>query len=101
MIITLTKPITYKDKQLNTLDLDLSQLTGRDLLDAEDSLKAQGVSVPAWEYSRAFLLEVAAKSLHIPPEVLRELSASDFTRMINEVLAFLAGSASQDSTDNS
>ena len=96
MKITLTKPLSYKDTELDTLDLDLGSLTGRDLLDTEEALKRSGVSVAAWEFSRTFLLSVAARSLHIPAEVLKGLSASDFTKLINEVLSFLAG---QDSGD--
>ena len=91
MIITLSTPLKYKDSQLSQLDLDLHTLTGRDLINAEETLKRSGVQVAAWEFSRQFLLEVAAKALHMPSEVLKDLSAGDFTRVINEVLSFLAG----------
>ncbi len=99
MDIKLSRPLKYKNTDLETLTLELDALTGRDLIDAEAALKAAGVNVPAWEYSREYLLAVAAKSLHIPAEVLKDLPAADFTRLINEVLSFLAGAASLDSPE--
>ena len=94
MKITLSKPISVKDETFTELNLDLSGLTGRDLLDVEEGLRAKGITVPAWEYSRSFLAAIAAKSLGIPSAALSELSISDFTAVINEVLLFLAGQAS-------
>ena len=99
MKIDLTRAIKYKDADLNTLELDLDSLTGRDLIDTEETLKKLGLTVAAWEYSRTFLLYVAAKSAHSPAEILKDLSAVDFTNVVNEVLAFLGGTASSDKTD--
>ena len=98
MKIELTKPIRYKDTDIHTLDLELDDLTGRDLIDAEETLKARGQTVAAWEFSRSYLLSVAAKSSHMPAEVLEGMNAADFTRTVNEVLSFLAQSASGAST---
>lgn len=98
MKIELSKPLSYKDSELAELDLELDSLTGRDLIDAEESLKARGVNISAWEFSRTYLLGVAAKCLHLPADVLKDLPASDFTKVINEVLSFLAGQASSGST---
>ena len=98
MKIELTKPLRYKDTDIQTLDLDLESLTGRDLIDAENALKARGQNIAAWDFSRSYLLSVAAKSAHMPAEVLEGLNASDFTRMILETSAFLGGTASQAST---
>ena len=91
MKIDLKKPLSYKDTDIETLELDLESLTGRSLIDAENSLKAKGQNISAWEFSRGFLLEVAGKASNIPPEALMNLTAADFTNVINEVLAFLAG----------
>lgn len=99
MKIEFTRPIKYKDEDINALDFDLESLTGRDLIDTEETLKKLGLTVAAWEYSRTFLLYVAAKSAHVPAEVLKDLAASDFTKLVNEVLAFLAGQESSVSTD--
>lgn len=91
MKIELSKPIQYKDTELKEIEFALEDMTGKDLLKVESDLRAGGVNVPAWEYSRAFLIQVAASASHLPVEVLRGASVKDFTRIINEVLTFLAG----------
>ena len=91
MKIELNKPLIYKDNEINELDLDLENLTGRDLINAEEELKTKGINISAWEFSRTFLISIAAKACHINSEELKNLSASDFTKVINEVLSFLAG----------
>ena len=96
MKISLSKPLSVRGETFTELNLDLSGMTGRDLLDVEEGLKAKGINVPAWEYSRSFLAALAAKSLGIPSAALSELSIKDFNAVINEVLLFLAG---QDSSD--
>lgn len=95
MKIELTKPLLWKENEITTLDLNLEDLTGNDLIDTEDDLKRKGVSVNAWEYSRTYLVALAARALHIPADILKTLSAKDFTTIINEVLSFLAGTASE------
>lgn len=97
MKIEFSHPIKYKDNDITSLDFDFESLTGRDLIDTEETLKKLGYTVAAWEYSRTFLLYVAAKSAHIPADVLKDLPAADFTKIINEALSFLAGAASSDS----
>lgn len=98
MEIKLNKAINHNGKNITELDLNLEELTGNDLLAAEDELKRKGLNVAAWEYSRDFLITVAAKSLKLPVEAMKALSARDFTRVVNEVLAFLAGTDSQIAT---
>lgn len=97
MKVPLSKPLRYKDTDFDVLDLDLNSLTGRDLIDVEEGLKQRGISVNAWEYSRTYLISVASLALHIPVEVLKSLNAGDFTKIINEVLSFLANPGSSDS----
>lgn len=101
MKITLTKPITYQDTTLKELDLTLNNLTGQDLIDVEEHLKRKGITVNAWEYSRTYLISIAARALNIQAEALKTLSAKDFTAIINETLSFLAGTASENATQES
>ena len=101
MKITLSKPLKYQDKELNDLDLVLDDLTGQDLIDVEEDLKRKGITVNAWEYSRTFLISIAARALNIPANSLKSLSAKDFTSIINETLSFLAGTASETATAKS
>lgn len=101
MKITLTQPLKYQDKEVKVLDVDMDGLTGNDLIDTEEELKKRGIVVNAWEYSRTYLIALAARAVHIPVEALRGLSAKDFTAIINEVLSFLAGASSGDTTGKS
>lgn len=101
MKITLSQALKYQDKEINTLDLDLDNLTGNDLIDVEEDLKKRGVNVNAWEYSRTYLIALAARAVHIPVEALRSVSAKDFTAIVNEVLSFLAGASSEATTGKS
>lgn len=94
MKIELSKAIPYKDAQLKELELELENMTGKDILQVESDMKASGENIAAWEYSRSFLLNVAARASHLPVEVLQNLNVKDFTRVINETLNFLAGGAS-------
>ena len=94
MKLELTQAIKYHDEELKALDLELENLTGADVLNVESELKAAGENVAAWEYSRVFLLGVAARACHLPFEVMKTLGLNDFMRVINEVLAFFAGGVS-------
>lgn len=98
MRIELLKRVNYRDGELEAVNLELENLTGYDVLSAESELRAAGVQVVAWETSREFLLTVAAKASHLPSEVLKSLGAQDFMRIINEVMIFLAGPATQPAT---
>lgn len=93
MKIELKNALKYKDAELTALDLELEGLTAADVLEVEEELKAGGVNILAWEYSRAFLLAVASRACHLPLEVLKGLSVPDFARVVNEVLSFFAGTA--------
>lgn len=95
MIINLAKSITFNGTEYKALDLNLDNLTGQDLINAEDSLRAKGIMTNgAADFSRNYLLAVCAQALKIAPEALKELNAKDFTRLMNETLIFLAGSDS-------
>ena len=96
MKISLSKPLSFRDETLTELELDLSGLTGKDILDVEAALKAKGINVAAWEYSRSFCSAVAAKAMGLPAPLLAELPAGDFTKIVNETLVFLAGQESSD-----
>ncbi|MBQ7543877.1 MAG: phage tail assembly protein [Synergistaceae bacterium] len=98
MKIELTKPIRYKDTDIQTLDPDFESLTGRDLIDAEKALRAQGQTFSAWEFSRSYLAAIAARACGLPREVLEDMNVTDFTRITLEAAAFLGGQASAAST---
>ncbi len=94
MRITLSHPVSYKDTQLDTLDLDLESLTGYDLIAIEDSLRASGtVNL----FSQSYFAAIAARSAHIPVEVLKGLPVKDFMKITGEVINFLGSADSVDS----
>ncbi|MBQ7215503.1 MAG: phage tail assembly protein [Synergistaceae bacterium] len=93
MRITLAHPLNYKDSELDSLDLDLDSLTGNDLIAIEDSLRASGnVNL----FSQAYFAAIAARSAHIPLEVLKGLPVKDFMKVTSEVVSFLGGTGSEE-----
>ena len=101
MKIELSKPITFNGVERKELDLHLERLTGNDLLTAEELLRSKGIMTQgAADFSRSYLLAVASQALNIGYDALKELSAKDFTRLINETLIFLAGTDSEASQEN-
>ncbi len=95
MKITLSKPLSYKDTELDSLELELDSLTGRDLIAIEDSLRASG-SVNL--FSQSYFAAVAARAAHIPVDVLKTLGAKDFMKVTAEVINFLTATDSEGST---
>lgn len=94
MRITLSQPVNYKDTQLDSLDLELDALTGNDLIAVEDSLRAAGqVNL----FSQSYFAAIAARSAHIPVEVLKGLPVKDFMKVTSEVINFLGDTASPES----
>ena len=92
MKITLSHPVPYKDTELDSLELDLDSLTGNDLIAIEDSLRASGnVNL----FSQAYFVAIAARSAHIPAEVLKSLPVKDFMKITSEVINFLTDTASK------
>ena len=86
MQITLSHPLTYKETTIHILDLDLGSLTGNDLIAVEDSLRASGqVNL----FSQSYFAAIAARSAHIPVEVLKGLPVKDFMKVTSEVINFL------------
>lgn len=94
MRITLSHPVNYKDTQLDSLELDLDALTGNDLIAVEDSLMAGGKMNL---FSQTYFAAIAARSAHIPVEVLKGLPVKDFTKVTREVINFLGDTGSPES----
>ena len=97
MKIHLKKAINFKGNEINTLDLDLNALTGEDLIKAESEvLQGGGTPLQTLSFSRPYAITVAAKALHMPVEILRQMGARDFSKVVNEVQTFLAASDSEE-----
>ena len=93
MIITLSTPIKYKDSDLVDIDLELDKLTGQDLIDIESSFAVRGQTVQL--FSQGYFAAIAAKSAHLPVEVIKSLPVKDFMKLTNQVIFFLNDTASE------
>ena len=82
------------ENDLFELDIPLEDLTGYHLIEVEQNLLKAGIAVLMPDYSKAYLIRVAAYAAKIPVEVLIGLSACDFTTVTNGVQSFLMGSDS-------
>ena len=90
MKIQLKKAITHKGQELQELDVDLDRLTGNDLIDVEEqAVRAGNNAFFATDFSRVYLIAVAARAAKIPVEVLRMMNAHDFNKVVTEVRNFL------------
>lgn len=96
MNIILEKPLKFRGDELRALELNLDDLTGNDLIEVEQQIDNfnDGRLILLPEYSKKYLIAVAARALHMPVEVLRALNARDFTKLTGAVQIFLTGSAS-------
>ena len=99
MKIKLKKAIAYRGEELNELDYTLDDLTANDLIEVDKQVQAtENISyVP--ETNRIYLISIAARALKMPVEVLREMSARDFSIITNDVLSFLLGLGSYAPTE--
>ena len=97
MKVQLRKALRHKGKEYTELDIPLDDLTGLDLIEVEknniDLDDRKALIIP--EYSKTYLIAVAARALRMPVEVLRTLSARDFTAVATAVQNFLTGLGSE------
>ena len=94
MKIRLKKALRHKGEELHELDIPLEDLTGMDLIDIEQQLFKAGKVALMPDYSKIYLIRVAARAAKIPAEVMETLSARDFTVVTNRVQSFLMESDS-------
>ncbi|MBQ7544924.1 MAG: phage tail assembly protein [Synergistaceae bacterium] len=99
MKIKLKKAIKHKGQEIYTLDIPLEDLTGNDLIDVEKQLVQSGEVPIVTDFNRVYLINIAAKAVHMPVEILKEASAKDFTRITNEVRNFLTLSDSDENEE--
>ncbi len=100
MKIQLTKAIKSKGQDIFTLDIPLEDLTGNDLIEVEEEVMRSGTPFSATDFSRVYLIAVAAKAAHMPVDALRMMNAKDFSRVVTEVRNFLIVTDSETQTTN-
>ena len=99
MKIKLKRAIMHKGQELEVLDMPLEELTGNDLIETEKQIVQSGEAVVVTDFSRPYLIAIAARAAHIPVETLKFMDARDFTRIAGEVRNFLIVQDSEDSTE--
>ena len=72
MRIALSKPLQHKGQALTEIELKLEEMQGRDLIEIETQMNAEGKFLVT-DFSKAYQLKIAAKSARIPAEVLENL----------------------------
>ena len=99
MKIKLKRAVMHKGEELEVLDMPLEELTGNDLIEAEKQIIQSGEAVVVTDFSRPYLIAIAARAAHIPVETLKFMDARDFTRIAGEVRNFLIVQDSEDNTE--
>lgn len=92
MKIKLMKPLKIDDKEIESLELKLDELTGEDILKVDMELRANG-DPRGFDhiYNQNVLLHLASKASGIIVDDLKKLSAPDFLEVTFTVRNFLVG----------
>lgn len=90
--ITLSKPITFEEKEYKDVDLSgLEDLTAEDLCKADNRISRMGIVAPVREMNCEFCAIIAAEAAKMPVEFFKALSAKDFSKVTRQVQAFFLG----------
>lgn len=96
MIIKLSKPHTYEDKELTEVDLDFGKATTNVLIRADRRLEQLKMVPPVKQLDTTYCLLVASFITGIPFKVLETLPLSDGNQITTRVSGFLLGAAEED-----
>ena len=87
--VDLSNVFTFEGKTYTSLDLDLENLTGKQMIEAAKEAKGIGIVNPVQEFCPVFLACVAAKAAKVPVDLIESLPAKDFTVVKTTVQNFL------------
>lgn len=89
-IVVLQKPITWDGKEYKEFTFNVSDLTGRDLIDIQTEMKMAGIPiVSSMRVDTAYIALVAAKSAKVDDEVIKSLKFEDFNKVIDTVTGLM------------
>jgi len=91
MQITLTKPLSIDGQTHTKLELNLENLTGYDMIKAEQDAMVFGDKSENVLFSSTGVAIIAAKASGLKPEDIFQTSAPDFMVITNTVRNFLFG----------
>lgn len=89
-VIVFAKPFTFEGKDYEQIDLSgLENLTGDDLLKADQAYAASGNYSPVPELTLAYALSIAATAAGVPHEFFKRIPGKEALKIKNEVVRFL------------
>lgn len=86
--VKLSAPVTVGDKQVDELELDLSKVTGADIMFCVNEAAAKKGVVVAYRVDQEVHLQLAAKLSGVGREVLLKLPGKDFNKVLAVASAF-------------
>ncbi|MGG4034204.1 phage tail assembly protein [Paenibacillus cisolokensis] len=93
-IFKLRRPISFEGETYAELNLDFESLTGEDVIACERQfLSENNGSTFVKETSKAYQSYIVARAAGVPVELIRKLSAGDFSRVTLRAQNFLFLSA--------
>lgn len=87
----LSKPYSYMGTDYTEIEFDFGKLTGRDLIDAETEIVAEGGMVWQAELSANITGKLAARAAEKSSGFIENLPLTDFNAVIGRVKSFLLG----------
>ncbi|MDO6355278.1 phage tail assembly protein [Caloramator sp. CAR-1] len=89
--ILLSKPVKLGDTEVKELEIDLNSLTGIDVIEAENEIRAIGKVPLVHEMDKAYLAAIAARAIKPKQtlDFLLKLPLKDFTVITAQVQNFL------------
>jgi len=92
---TFRKPFKHEGKTFKTMNFYFEDLTGKDMINIENEMSANGAYALAPEISRIFQCLMASKAGKIGDDVLQELPFKDFNKITNAARDFLIESSGE------
>lgn len=89
--VKLSKPIKIDGKEINEINLNLSSLSGWDIIEADRQVRMRGATGLNPLFSQDGLLFVASRACGIKYDDLLQLNAPDFLELTLRVQNFLMG----------
>lgn len=98
VVIKLSQPVVWEDKEYKELRLNFQRLTGDDIIDAESDfmdfvIGKRNVFVSFKTDHPAYHAVLAAKALGVHPNFMKKLKAADFLKVTGAAKDFLNGLA--------
>lgn len=94
-VFELKKPVYNNGEEISEIHFDFEKLTGKDALDIDSELQAQGKAAIVPAASSEFLVRMAIRAAEEPIDIdfMQRLSIADFNKIVSMTRFFLLDSA--------